>query len=191
MHDANNTDNSSLTDAYNRMLGDLREHIENHDPLQNPGFLQALDMAQKRAIQEGHINPLQADAIACIIKQDINDAAECLMETSDAFVEWLRLDINMVEQKILDRFLSAVESTRLILKNMYIQNTELAIAHNTTLEKPRAHHSSSIQSIKPHQKQLRLTCERCNKIHTHNQTVLTPLCRLCQNRLLPPPDRQR
>ena len=101
-----------LVDAYNRMMERIKIAIEsaNHDAI--PTMQKALEYAKQQAIELEKLSVHEAEEIANIIKRDLNDAAEHLMETSAEFSEWLHLDLDALEQKVLTLFLSVADRTR-------------------------------------------------------------------------------
>ena len=102
----------NLMQAYNQMLLRIQNSITHAHAGSIPTLQKAIDMAKSQALLSGEINLHMADEIATYIKHDINDAAEYLMETSHDFSEWLMLDIDVVEQKVLKLFFSVAETTR-------------------------------------------------------------------------------
>jgi Zinc-ribbon containing domain len=114
----NHEHDNKLVDAYNRMMTRIREAIETADAQAVPSLQKAIDLARQQAVHLGEITQDEAEAIGNYIKRDVNDAAEYLMETSHEFSEWLMLDIEIIEQKILELFLSVADKTRLELEEL-------------------------------------------------------------------------
>lgn len=81
-------------------------------------FQEALNSASVAAIKRGELSLEEAAEIIETIKRDINDAAEYMMESSDEFYDWLALDIEVIEYKVMRLFLSVAENTRLALKDL-------------------------------------------------------------------------
>lgn len=113
-HDQDN----NLVDAYNRMMARIRELIETADAQAVPSLQKAIDLARQQAVHLGEITQEEAEAIGNYIKRDVNDAAEYLMESSHELGEWLMLDIEIIEQKILELFLSVADKTRIELEQL-------------------------------------------------------------------------
>lgn len=76
----------------------------------------ALDVVRRKTVKLGKISAEEAIQISEYIKHDINDAAEFMMESSDEFYNWLALDIDVIERKIIDTFLAAADNTRMELE---------------------------------------------------------------------------
>jgi len=105
-----------LVKAYNQMMTEMRSTFERADKQSNSGNLslqKALDIVRHKTVQLGKISAEEAIQLSEYIKRDINDAAELMMESSDEFYNWLALDIEVIERKIIDTFLTAADSTRL------------------------------------------------------------------------------
>ena len=104
-----------LTTAYDRMMAVIRDEFE----VANTGDMslqKALDMAQHRVVHSGAVSAEEAYEISEYIKRDINDAAEYMMETNAEFYDWLLLDIDLIERKVVDLFLSVANDTRIELE---------------------------------------------------------------------------
>lgn len=111
-------DDSSLVEAYNQMMSRVKDSIDNAEAHAIPTLQKAINHARKQAIHLGEITAEEAEEVGNYIKRDINDAAEYLMETSHEFSEWLMLDIEIIEQKVLELFLSVADKTRLELEQL-------------------------------------------------------------------------
>ncbi len=104
-----------LITAYNQMMREMREAFEQAEP-NDMSLQKALDLAKHQAIHLGELSAEEAHEIGEYIKRDINDAAEFMMETSAEFYDWLMLDIEIVERKVVDLFLSVADHTRVELE---------------------------------------------------------------------------
>jgi len=103
-----------LVNAYNQMMAEMRSTFEQADKQSNRADIslqKALDIVRQKTVQLGIISAEEAIQLSAYIKQDINDAAEFMMESSDEFYNWLSLDIEVIERKIIDTFLAAADNT--------------------------------------------------------------------------------
>jgi len=106
-----------LVDGYNRMMDSIRTAFE--DPRTRKMSLSwSLQIAAEEVVSGSDITPNEAFEIGELIKRDINDAAEVLMETSVEFSDWLMLDIDVVERKMVELFLCVAEQTRFELEHI-------------------------------------------------------------------------
>jgi len=122
-------DDQSLVDAYNQMMARVRDSIAAAESNAIPTLQTSIDMAKKQAIHLGEITLEEAEEIGNYIKRDINDAAEYLMETSQEFSEWLMLDIDIIEQKVLELFLYVADKTRLELAQLAHPSCGISLYH--------------------------------------------------------------
>lgn len=99
------------------MMQAMREAFE-QDETNDMSLQKALDLAKHQAVHRGEINTEEAHEIGECIKRDINDAAEFMMETSSEFYDWLMLDIEIIERKVVKLFLSVADYTRVELKQL-------------------------------------------------------------------------
>jgi hypothetical protein len=106
---------SHLISAYNQMMADMRQAFEQADT-SNMTLQKALDQAKHQAVDTGEVTAEEAHEIGEYIKRDINDAAEFMMESNAEFYDWLMLDIEMVERKVMELFLSVADHTRIELE---------------------------------------------------------------------------
>lgn len=100
-----------LISAYNQIMIEMRNAFEQSET--NKMSLQtALDMAKHQTANLGEVTLEEAHEIGEYIKRDINDSAEYMMESSAEFYDWLMLDIEVIERKVMDMFLSVADNTR-------------------------------------------------------------------------------
>ena len=111
-----------LVDGYNRMMASVRTAFEDTSK-KKMSLSWSLQIAAEEVINNSDITPNEAIEIGELIKRDINDAAEVLMETSVEFSDWLMLDIEIVERKMVELFLSVAEQTRFELEHIYHPDT--------------------------------------------------------------------
>lgn len=101
-----------LISAYNQMMAEMRNIFNLPD--QNDMTLQKiLDRAKHQVVHAGKASAEEAHEIGEYIKRDVNDAAEHMMESSAEFHNWLMLDIELIERRVIELFLSAADHTRI------------------------------------------------------------------------------
>ena len=104
-----------LISAYNQMMKEMRNAFEQADP-NSMSLQKSLDLARQQAVHLGVVSVEEAHEIGEFIKRDINDAAEYMMDSSAEFYDWLMLDIEVIERKVMDLFLSVADHTRVELE---------------------------------------------------------------------------
>ena len=115
-----------LIDAYNQMMASIRAAFESSGD-KDMSLSKAMAMARDEITHLTDVTQDEAEEIGNFIKRDINDAAEYMMETSSEFSDWLMLDIEVIERKLIDLFLSVADKTRLELEQFGVQNRELSL----------------------------------------------------------------
>ena len=106
-----------LTEAYNHIMAAMAATLADSEPGMM-SFKEALSSASLAAVNSGELSFEEAGEIIDTIKRDINDAAEYMMESSDEFYDWLALDLEVIEYKVMQLFLSVAENTRKALKDL-------------------------------------------------------------------------
>lgn len=138
-----------LISAYNQMMQVMRDAFEKADT-SDMTLQQALDLAKYQAVHIGKITSEEAYEIGEYIKRDINDAAEYMMDSSAEFYDWLMLDIEIIERKVMDLFLSVADHTRIELEHFQSPGGEL-------VQQPPVYISGEITGPGT------LICESCGK----------------------------
>ena len=154
----------SLVEAYNQMMSRIKNTIENAEQNTVPSLQKAINMAKKQAIQLSEVTIEEAEEVGNYIKRDINDAAEYLMETSHEFSEWLLLDIEIIEQKVLELFLSVADKTRIELEQFAHPACEISSYNTGDVTGPGT-----------------LFCTACEQMIHFNTTDHIPACPKCHN----------
>jgi len=115
-----------LISAYNQMMAEMRAAFDDTDGA-DMSVQKALDLAKSQVVHLGEVTAEEAYEIGEYIKRDINDAAEYMMEASAEFYDWLMLDIELIERKVMELFLSVADHTRIELeqfkqKSIYLEH---------------------------------------------------------------------
>ncbi len=164
-----------LVRAYNDMMHAIRDVFDMADAeTTDISLQQALNRASERLIEVGDITVAEAAQISSFIKRDINDAAEYLMESSAEFTDWLMLDIEIVERKIVDLFLSVADTTRIELDQLKQTSTEHARYHTGEVTGPGT-----------------LECVECGKLIAYPTTSVIFRCPECSHDIFKRPPMKR
>lgn len=165
MKQSNNHIPNRLIKAYNQMLASIRDAFEETDNDTSDISLQhALESARERIVHLGEVTIDEAQEISDFVKRDINDAAEYLMETSAEFSDWLLLDIEVVERKVIDMFLSVADRTRVELEQLKNHQRQLNTYYSGEITGPGT-----------------LQCSQCNTPVTFATTSQIEVCTKCGN----------
>lgn len=148
--------------AYDRMLERARHYTEQVGDDQRPLFSRAVDYARDKAVELGELTREEAEDIAEYLRRDVHDAATFIGERGLDLGDWLRLDLLLIEDRLLDLFSRAVDQTRLELELL-----ALRAAANTDWRTGEVTGIGTLQ------------CRACGeKIHFH-QTGHIPPCPRC------------
>jgi len=162
-------DDSSLVDAYNQMMTRVKDSIDKAEAHAVPTLQKAIEQARQQAIHLGEITAEEAEEVGNYIKRDINDAAEYLMETSHEFSEWLMLDIEIIEQKVLELFLSVADKTRIELEQLSRPGCDIEADNEAIIYKTGEVTGPGT-----------LICMNCNERIQFNTTDTIPDCSKCK-----------
>jgi len=124
-----------LIEAYNQMMTSIRSSFESSEH-SDMSLSKAISMAREEITHISDITQDEAEEISNFIKRDINDAAEYMMESSSEFSDWLMLDIEVIERKLIELFLSVADKTRVELEQLGVQNRELSLYYSGEITGP-------------------------------------------------------
>ena len=139
------------------MMQEMRDALEQTEP-SDMSLQKALDMAKHQAVELGVITTDEAHEISEYIKRDINDAAEYMMDSSAEFYDWLMLDIEVIERKVIDLFLSVADHTRIELEQFRRTVPDAGVGAKSDEKQIPVYKSGEITGPGT------LICESCGKI---------------------------
>ena len=131
----NQQTSNRLIEAYNQMMASIRSAFERSDE-GDMSLSKAIGMAKDEITHISDLTQDEAEEISNFIKRDINDAAEYMMESSSEFSDWLMLDIEVIERKLIDLFLSVADKTRVELEQLGERNRELSLYYSGEITGP-------------------------------------------------------
>lgn len=165
-----------LIAAYERMMERIRAAAEEADLELRPKLAYLLERAQDKAVELGELTREEAERIGDYLRRDIEDAAGFLAkgeargkagektgEETGELLDWLRLDLEIVEKRLLELFTSVADRTRVELLALEQQ------ARDAT-----AYHSGEITGLGT------LRCLDCGHELRFHATARIPPCPNCQ-----------
>ena len=128
-----------------------------------PKLQQGLDAAREKATELGELSLEEAEKIGNYLKRDVYDAAKYLAsDKADELKDWLRFDIQLVEERMAESFSLLVDKTTVELKQLADRAREVGEWHTGEITGPGA-----------------LICKKCGEeIHFH-KTGHIPPCPKC------------
>ena len=152
--------------AYNQMLERVRHGLEGPDketPDRDSGFHRVLSSAVEKAVELEELTREEADRIAEYLVRDVKDASRFMADTGEEFRDWLRFDVDLVEDRMLDLFSRIADKTTL-----------QQMAFFQDLEKLSEYHTGEITGIGT------LRCKQCGEILHFHHTARIPPCPKCR-----------
>ena len=147
-----------LTAAYDRMLERTREGIDKA----GKGLQEAVDTAMERATELGELTREEAELVSIYLMRDLEDAAEFVGKSGNELRDWLRFDLEVVEDALLQIFSQMVDHTRVALDDLERRANEVG-----------EWHTGEITGIGT------LQCKSCGELmHFHNTGHIPP-CPKC------------
>lgn len=117
MSDTPTSNNQRLVSAYKNMVEHLRHLIDKAQD-SKPEILHAMESAREKAVELGELTKEEAEKISDYIMRDLHDAADFIEENSAEFKDWISLEVDLIEDKILDSLPPLVDETRLALEQL-------------------------------------------------------------------------
>ena len=97
--------------AYNHML----ERVKKYAVDKGSRLMEGIDKAKEKAVELEELTMHEADEIGEFLRRDLHDAGTYLADTGQEFKQWLRFDMQLIEDRYLDMFLAVADQTKLEL----------------------------------------------------------------------------
>ncbi len=151
---------NKLTKAYNDFMEYMYEATD--DTIHT--IADKLDSAKEKISEIGGLTQEEISHISDSVARDVHHAAHTLPDNSnDSLSEWLKFDIDLIEDFALESFLDVADKTRI----------ELAQLSQTA--KLYGHPYKSGELTAPGT----LSCEKCGKVIAFKSTSIIPECPDC------------
>lgn len=158
-----------LAGAYNRMLERIR-HAGGEAGGEGLRFSTLLDAAKDKAVELGELSREEAERIGDYLRRDVEDAAGYLAGEKDSeLIDWLRLDLAIVENRLLELFAGVADRTRYELLELEMQARAAAAAESRAGE----YRTGQITGIGS------LQCPECKHTVRFHATGRIPPCPGC------------
>lgn len=151
---------SKLTKAYNDFMEYMYEATD--DTIHT--IADKLDSAKEKISEIGGLTQDEINHVADSVSRDIHHAADKLEDNSnDSLSEWLKFDIELIENFALESFLDVADKTR------------IELAQLSATAKQYSHPYKTGELTAPGT----LSCEKCNKVIAFKSTSVIPECPEC------------
>jgi hypothetical protein len=110
------THGQPLTRAYHRMMERVKLRLEQLEQAERealPQLRASIEHAAEKAVELGELTREEARLIGGYLKRDLEDAGQYLTTTGRDLRAWLRFDVELLEDRMLDFFQRGVDQSRL------------------------------------------------------------------------------
>lgn len=118
-----------LASAYRRMMERVRATMEEAGSETLPQIQELIAQAKDKAVELGELSREEAERIGDYLRRDLTDAASYMSETGNALKEWMRFDLDLIEDRLLDMFSLMVDRTREELDRIAAAARESELLH--------------------------------------------------------------
>jgi rubrerythrin len=156
-----NKDNQQehLAPAYQKMMTRVEETQKQST---SKTLHQHIEDATEKAVELEELSREEAERIGDYLRRDLQDAAEFIVTTEQALADWIRFDLELVEEGLLNMFSLMVDQTQQELESL-AENARQAVEW----------HSGEIAGIGT------LNCENCGQsLHFYKPDYI-PVCPNC------------
>jgi len=148
--------------AYNNMIKYLHDALNDTSKTISHG----LDVAKEKTSELGGLTQEEINKVSDYVKRDVEDAAHSLTDDSkNSLSEWLKFDIELIENFALDAFLNVADKTRIELAKLEQAAREASMYHSGEVTGPGT-----------------LICTQCGKELVFKTTSEIPACPECGNK---------
>jgi hypothetical protein len=154
-----------LIDAYDRMMERVKDRLEESerdDQATSPNLQRSIEHAADTAVERGELTREEAHLLSGYIKRDLEDAGHHLATTGEDLRAWLRFDLDLIEDRLLEWLQAAADKTRLEM-----------LAFEEEVERASHYHTGEITGPGS------LQCDSCGEVLRFHATTTIPACPKC------------
>ena len=152
--------------AYDDMMARVKTALEEAEESTLPVVTGFIDKAKETAVELEELTRDEAEKVAYYLQRDMQDAGKHLAETGHELGDWLRFDVELVEDRLLEMLALVADRTRLEM---------LQFEHD--VEEGLAWHAGEITGPGS------LACDACGAEIRFNATSEIPACPNCGHTL--------
>lgn len=151
-----------LVAAYETMLERVDDLMERAEERAMPTLKSALEQAREKAVELNELTREEAQRVADYVERDLKDAADFVAEHGEGFKQWMRFDLQLIEERLLELFIGVADKTRLELERLAERARRATFYHTGEITGPGT-----------------LVCATCGKaLHFHKAGHIPP-CPKC------------
>ena len=164
MSDENRMHNEKLVHAYNTMMQRVKQTLGKAEKAAEPRLRQAIEAAEEKAVELGELTREEALQIGDYLRRDLQGAGEYLASPeAQELKDWLRFDIELIENRLLEMFLSVADQAKLDMLEFEEQLAEATEYRTGEITGPGS-----------------LVCMDCGEILHFHETGHIPPCPKCR-----------
>lgn len=107
--------NKNLVPAYRQMMTRVKETLAHAT---DKTLLEHIEAAKEKAVELEELSREEAERIGEYLRRDLHDAAEFIISTEQALANWMRFDLELIEERLLEMFSLMVDQTRQELESL-------------------------------------------------------------------------
>ncbi len=154
-------DDQRLVHGYEKMLERVTQAIREAKEGALPNLQHALEAARDRAVELGELSREEAEKVLAYVRRDLADAASTLKEEESDLSQWLRFDVELLEERMAEALQLLADPTEVTLAQLALQ-AEAAGWHTGEITGPGV-----------------LVCDNCGEeLHFHGPGHIPP-CPRC------------
>ncbi len=104
-----------LVPAYQKMMDRVQNDLTQ---TQTKTLGQHIDAAKEKAVELEELTIEEAEKVSDYLLRDVQDAAEYIVSTEQELADWLKFDIELIEERLLGMLNLMVDHTRQELTNL-------------------------------------------------------------------------
>lgn len=119
-----------LLQGYRKMLERVRELLHPADQRAAYGLEKSIETAKEEAVALDELSQEEAERLGRYLRRDLREAGEHIARTGEELSTWLRIDLQLIEDWLLDMFSQAADKTSLELMQ-FEQQAKAAAEYHT------------------------------------------------------------
>jgi hypothetical protein len=154
-----------LIQSYNRMMERVKIRLEELETAEKdalPRLRHGIEHAVEKTVELGELSRQESQRIGAYLQRDLQDAGYYLATTGKEIGDWLRFDLDLVEDRLLDLFNKAADKTS--LDRLQFEET---LVEESTYQTGEITGPGTLQ------------CDNCGEQLAFHTTSLIPACPKC------------
>jgi len=113
--------------AYNRMLESIKSFVVEAEKEFGPKIQFGIAAAKDNVAKLGELTQHEVDIIGGYLHRDLHDAGDYLRENGKELADWLKFDIALIEDRLIDTFSVLADQTKVELAQLADRANQIGI----------------------------------------------------------------